>query len=107
MPRIFVATRTAETITSGRDADAVWNVIDSSVPRRITARPGSARGRRGGAGVTDDVDGLGRILHAQRDAQVRVRLDLLAHHTRRPLSGEQQVHAEAAAALGDSRAARR
>ena len=60
-----------------------------------------ARQRRGG-GRADDIDGVGRVLHAERDAEVRVGADLLAHRARRSLRGEHQVHAQAAAPLGDT-----
>jgi hypothetical protein len=49
----------------------------------------------------DHVRALGRLVHPQRDAQVRVRADVLADDAARSLRGEQQVHAQAAAALGD------
>ena len=40
------------------------------------------------------------VVEAQRDAQVGVGPDVVAHHAGRALRGEHQVDAEAAAALG-------
>jgi hypothetical protein len=64
-------------------------------PPRVRA---SQRRRRR---VADHVDGLGRVVQSQRDPQVGVGADLVAHHPRRPLGGEDQVHAETPAAPCD------
>ncbi len=52
-------------------------------------------------GIADDVRALGCLGHAQRDAQVRVRADVVAHDARGPLRRENEMDPEAAPALGD------
>ena len=66
-----------------------------------SARPGRLRGDPRRVRDADHVRRLGRLVHAQRDPQVRVRADVLADDAARALRREQQVDAEAAAALGD------
>ena len=58
----------------------------------------TARDRRS-VGRADDVARIARVLDAQCDAQVGVRPDVVADRSRRPLGGEDHVHAEAAPAL--------
>ena len=67
---------------------------------RIRAAGTVARDARG-VGRADHVRALGRLVDAQRDAQVRVRADVLADDAARALGREHEVDAEAAAALGD------
>ena len=55
----------------------------------------------GRLGAADHGRRLGAVEHAQRDPQVGVGQDVLVDRTRRPLRGEHEVDAEAAAALGD------
>ena len=55
---------------------------------------------RGGA-VADHVGRVRGVLHAQGDPQVGVGPDVVVDHARGTLRGEDQVHAERAAALGD------
>jgi hypothetical protein len=50
--------------------------------------------------VSDHVDGVATVLEAQRDAEVGVGTDVVGDHPGRPLCGEEQMHAEAATALG-------
>ena len=66
-------------------------------PHVRAARAVAAQLRRGA--VADHVDRVGRVLHAQRDPQVRVRPDVVVDDARGPLRREDQVHAERAAAL--------
>ena len=63
--------------------------------------PGCRDRQRRGQRRVDDVEGVGGLLHAQRDPQVGVGLDLRAHHARRPLGGEHQVQPERAADGGE------
>ena len=68
------------------------------------ARVGPSRDRRRdvrrGAGL-HHVLGVALVGHPQRDAQVRVRLDLRRDHARRPLGGQDQVHPQGPAPAGD------
>ena len=52
--------------------------------------------------IADDVTGIGHVVQPQRDAEVRVRPDVVADHPRRALRRQDEVDAEAAAALGDA-----
>ena len=67
-------------------------------------RVGAPRDRRRDVGRVrglDDVLGVVLISDTQRDAQVRVRLDLSRDHTRRPLGRQHQVHPQRAPTPGD------
>ena len=71
-------------------------------PSRSTARPGHAAREPDGGVVADDVAGVGDVVQAQGEAQVRVGPDVVADDAGRPLRRQDEVHAEAAAALGDA-----
>ena len=62
---------------------------------------GQAAGDLHGVGHADDLGALPRLVHAQRDPEVRVRADLRADDSAGPLRREDQVHAEAAASPRD------
>ena len=62
--------------------------------------PGHTARQGGGDAVAHHVDRVRVVLQAQRDAQVGVGADVVTDHTLRPLRGQQQVHAQAAPALG-------
>ena len=81
---------------------ADWNTTVSPGPRRSIVRPGVPRGERGRAVVADDVAGVGDVLQAQGEAQVRVGPDVVADDAGRALGGQHEVDAEAATALGDA-----
>ena len=66
---------------------------------RASRRPPRERGR---GVVADDVAGVGDVVQAQGDAQVRVGPDVVADDAARPLRRQDEVDAEAAAALGDA-----
>ena len=85
---------------AGPELHAVWNVTTSSGPRRTTARPGTISRQLARRGRANDVDGVVAIVEPQRDPDVGVRPDVVVHHAGRPLGGEHEVDAEAAAALG-------
>ena len=68
------------------------------------AHPGAARRTPADAGRLGGVHDVARVVgrgDAQRDAQVGVGPDRAGHHARGPLGGEQEVHAERPAALGE------
>ena len=52
--------------------------------------------------VADDVERVGSVVEAHRQAKVRVGSDVVTDHTAGPLRGQDQVHAQAAAPLGDA-----
>jgi hypothetical protein len=54
-----------------------------------------------GSWITDHVEGVGAIVQAQRQSQVRVGPDVIVDHTSGPLRGEHEVDSETAAALRD------
>ena len=62
--------------------------------RTVAGEPCSGR-------VVDDVGRLGPVEHPQGDAQVGVGADAVVDRAVRALGGQHQVHAEAAAPLGD------
>ena len=64
------------------------------------AGSGAREARRGI--VADDITGVGRVVQPQRHAEVGVGADLVVDHAGRPLGGQHEVDAEAAAALGDA-----
>ena len=69
---------------------------------RAEAQHGATRpmaGQRGRVGDADDVDGLGRVLDPEGDAEVRVGPDVVADGPGRALGGQHEVHAEAPAPL--------
>ena len=55
-----------------------------------------------GRRITDHVDRIGGVVQPERDAQVGVGADVVADDAVGPLGGEEEVHAEAATALGDA-----
>ena len=63
---------------------------------------GPVAGQLGGVGPAEHVVGLGRRLHAQRDPKVGVGPDVVGHHAGRPLRGQHEVEAQAAAPLRDA-----
>ena len=64
-------------------------------------RPGMRGSKRAGDRVVDDVLRVGLVGHAQRDAQVGVRAQVVLDHAGGPLRRHDEVDAERAAALGD------
>ena len=100
-------TRTATTSTASSLSASVTHVISAvwigttssgPEPEVGAARPVAADLRRGA--LVDHVDGVGDVLHAQRDPQVRVGPDVVVDDARGTLGGEDQVHAERPPALG-------
>ena len=73
------------------------------LPDRRNARPGRSTGRMRGVGRAEDVAGVGLVGGAQADPQRAVGPDLGGDHAAGPLGGQDEVHAEGAAALGDAR----
>ena len=63
--------------------------------------PGTPRGNAAGAAIAHHVEGIGAVVQAQRESQVGVGADVVVDHARRSLRREHEVHAEAAAPLGD------
>ncbi|MFT3852248.1 MAG: hypothetical protein QM733_05870 [Ilumatobacteraceae bacterium] len=63
---------------------------------------GSPPWDRDRADVADDIERIGAVRQAQRAADVRVGADVVAEDAAGALRGQQQVDAEAAAALGDA-----
>src|SRR5699024_8272820 len=65
----------------------------------------AAAGDRGAEGcsarIVDDVTGVCLVGHPQRDAQVRVRAQVVLDHPGRTLGGHDQVDAQGTATLGD------
>ena len=67
-----------------------------------TRPAGTVPRQAGGVGNVDDVGRVGHVLHPQRDAEVGVGAEVIGHGAGRPLGGEHEVDAEAAAPLGDA-----
>ena len=86
---------------AGPATRAVWSSTGASEPRRSRARPGAVTGSDAASGESTTSSESDGLLHAQRDPQVGVGLDLRAHHARRPLGGEHQVQPERAADGGE------
>ena len=86
---------------------AVWNVTCSSGPSRSTGRPATPAGERRRRGDADDIDRVGRVLQAQRDAEVGVGPDVVADHAGRPLGGEHAGGRRGCGRAGRRRRARR
>ena len=86
---------------SGAPQNALWKAIRARGPsRRVPAALERDRDV-GGLGTADHGGRFGTVEHAQRDPQVRVGQDVLVDRTRRPLGGQDEMDAEAAAPLGD------
>ena len=96
--------------------------IDGELPAGWTDRPGTRSGlehdefvrpepqrrppryttwKRRRQFVADDVERVGAIVQPQCEAKVGVGADVVGHHARRTLGREEEMDAEAAAALGD------
>ena len=64
--------------------------------------PGKPARQQRCAGVTDDVVGIGGVLHTQRNAKVGVCADVITDHAARALRRQYEMHPEASPALRDA-----